>query len=370
MAWLHDVNKLTHLRLKPSNILFFSHGSHTWKSKVADYDLGFVSDDIVPGKYSHAQYSAQAISADSKKIPDEDSRKAADVWSFGMLMYTLFTYKEPFANPEDKKKKATDVKELSKLFENIHSPALQDFLLNCCKPENRLSFGQIVKISEKDDFFPQILKELDLTETVINKIWELAVKFPLEVVSKDTFKFKDFYEFLVKFLILEDKPEEAHYLKQALRLTYFIKASEKDPQNIPLENFSIVCKLFKFANENDKEGFVQRIAEVFKADWFYGSVDRMDAQKQLEDLTTKKKCNSMYFIVRYSNSKQFCITFLRKEKDPKGNPWWENAIIDPALAVKDGGYVNYVTNFKPSLLKHEPVPTLAKTFKPYKKEQK
>jgi len=291
------------------------------------------------------------------------------VWSFGMLFYTLFTYKEPFANSEDKKKKATDDKELSKLFDNVRSSTLKTFLLNCCNPnpENRLSFSKIVEISEKDNFFPQILKELDLTEVVINTIWNEALK-SLEV-SKDTFKFKDFHKFLVKYLALDKKPEEAHYLKQALRLTYFIKSSEKDPPNIPRENFTIVCRLFKFANENDKEGFVQRIVEVFKADWFYGSVDRMDAQKQLEDLTNKKKSPLMYYIVRYSNSKQFCITFPRKEKDPKGNIW-EHAIIDADLAVKDGGYFKYVTNFKQTLLKHETVPTLVKTFKPYSKTKK
>jgi len=117
---------------------------------------------------------------------------------------------------------------------------------------------------------------------------------------------------------------------------------------------------------------------VFKADWFYGCVDRDDAQKKLETLTNNKRgllSPPVFFIVRYANSKQLCFTF--QNLDGK----WENSNIDPNLAFQDNGYVKYVTQFQKNMeakmnqhiwnshkFTHETVPNILKTFKPFLEE--
>jgi len=105
---------------------------------------------------------------------------------------------------------------------------------------------------------------------------------------------------------------------------------------------------------------IKRVVEVFKADWFYGFIDRVEAEKQLKALADKNK-NSTHtnFIVRYANSRQFCFTYQKKDLG------FEHSNIEPGLALSSGGYEKYVSNYKRMVLKHEPV-SLRKSFSPYK----
>jgi len=146
-------------------------------------------------------------------------------------------------------------------------------------------------------------------------------------------------------------------------LPYFLKLGQPDPTKMSRVNFSSIGRLFKFTKKKD-DTFIQRIVEVFKADWFYGSVDRNDAQNQLEAFSNKKTDHHNYFIIRFANSKQLCFTY-------KANNNWENSNIEPDLAFKEG-YSKYVSKYQPLKmvvsLKHEAVPSLQKTFLPYKKK--
>jgi len=202
-----------------------------------------------------------------------------------MLLYTLFTYKEPFPGADKIKIQNVTEDELSKLFDEkkIGSKTLKNLLMDCCKlkPADRLSFRKIIDKEKK--IFPEILRELDLTETLIEDIWDKALK---EYNTKDI-EFSKFHEYLIKYFKLEKKPEEAYYLKEALRLPFLLKLGEQDPKYMTRDNFGILARLFKVTKKND-DSFTTRIVEVFKADWFYGSVDRNESQKQLEYLTKKK----------------------------------------------------------------------------------
>jgi len=284
-------------------------------------------------------------------------KKLADVWAFGMILYTLFMYKEPFPGLDKIKIQNVNEDELSELFgeKKIGSKALKNLLMECCKlkPSERGSFRKII---EKEKVrFSEILRELDLTETLIVEIWDKASN---EYKTKDI-EFSKFHEYLIKYFSLEKKPEEAYYLKEALRLPFLLKLGVQDPKYMTRDNFGILARLFKFTKKNDVS-FVTRIVEVFKADWFYGGVDRMESQKHLEHLTKNKPDGSTYFIIRYASSKQLCFTFQRDAK-------WENSVIETSTAIsKDGGYSKYVEQFKTRVqLKHEPVTTLYKTFKSY-----
>jgi len=128
----------------------------SWRCKVSDYDLGFLRDDN-PTKFSHSQYYAPEMFSDSFSVSTDADKKAADVWEFGMLMYTLFTYKEPFPNKEgdtDVKNKITKVADgdlLVKLFDNLNSKSLKKLLLDyCCKraPNERSPSSKIKEAFE------------------------------------------------------------------------------------------------------------------------------------------------------------------------------------------------------------------------------
>jgi len=203
---------------------------------------------------------------------------------------------------------------------------------------------------------------LDVTETITDNIWEKALK-DCKAKTKDSIEFKKFNDFLVEYFHLKKKPEEAHYLKEALRLPYFLKLGVPDPTYITRDNFAVLGRLFKFTKKAD-ESFIQRIVDVFKADWFYGGVDRNEAQKQLEAVQ-KSKSEGTYFIIRFANSQQLCFTY---KKDANN---WDNSNIEASQALK--GYVNYINQYtapQQKVFKHEPVKTLQKTFSPYQSPKK
>jgi len=95
---------------------------------VADYDLGFLVDESNPPdtKFSHYQYYAPELFSDSFVASPDVEKKAADVWAAGMLLYTLFTYKEPFPNADVRKRNVTDSEVLKISFslnsKNIEKP--------------------------------------------------------------------------------------------------------------------------------------------------------------------------------------------------------------------------------------------------------
>jgi len=283
------------------------------------------------------------------------------VWSVGMLLYTLFTYKEPFPDVKKKIQSVTD-NELSKLFgDNITSKTLKTLLMDFCKrtPSDRLTFRKIIDKFEKNQSQNQILKELDFTETLIQIIWEKAKEDCKATNDIEPIDFNMFYLFLFGYCQVK-KPEEAHsyYLKEALRLPYFLKLGEPDPKYMTRDNFGVIARLFKLTKKND-DSFLQRIVDLFKEDWFYGGVDRIEAQRQLE-ATQRKKSDGTYFIVRFASSKQLCFTFKKDEKEPQD---WENSTIDTNNALKPG-YAKYISQFVLLKgLKHDPIAAL-KTFKP------
>jgi len=91
----------------------------------------------------------------------ETVKKAADVWAAGMILYTLFTYKEPFPN-SDVKNTIQNITEdgLSKLFENLGSKTLKNLLMDCCKLKDRLTFREIIGKYEKIKHFSNNYKRI------------------------------------------------------------------------------------------------------------------------------------------------------------------------------------------------------------------
>jgi len=239
--------------------------------------------------------------------------------------------------------------------------------MDCCKkkPDERLTFSKIIDKYVKTQYFKEILKELDATENIILYIWENALKAGSPTLPKENkeIEFTKFYDFLIKHFRLK-KPEEIYYLKEVLRLPYFLKLGVPDPPTMTRENFAVIGSLFKFTKKRD-DSFIERMLEVFKAEWFYGTVDRLEAQKQLEALTKSKNSTTPYFIVRFANSKQLCFTYKKKD----GN--WDHSNIEPGVALERESYAKYIEWWaQTNRIKHDPVTSLQKSFQPYNPPKK
>jgi len=255
---------------------------------------------------------------------------------------------------------------------------------DCCKkdPSQRLTFNQITDKYEKLKQFHNILEELEKTDAIIEEIWNDAMS--ICTASNRGFEFNSFFSFLIEhFSLTQEKHEEQrYYLKQALRLPFGRMPLNRDPDYISREYFGIVCNLFKFTDAKDP-GFIERILDVFKAEWFYGCVDREDVQRKIEDKSQKDMRGSsgwiqsilslsgnstispVNFIVRYANSKRFCFTYKMKDT------WYHNN-IEPQDAYKRHGYSNFVSEYAkatlswPTPLKYTVIPNIEKSFVPYK----
>jgi len=308
-----------------------------------------------PRQYFAPEMFDEKISVDI----DIYSGYKADVWSFGMLLYTLFTNKAPFDGPsyeevKNKIKKCTE-DDLKALFSPLR-PAVVAVLKKFCKivPSERLSLSKFENENCKGEPFLEILKEMDATKGITNQIWEKAMKLA-ETKSKyheneKSIEFNEFYNFLQDYFKINN-PEEAHYLKEALRMVN--RLQNGDPKTMSYQKFEILCNIFQFTEPNDP-WFIKRIVQLFKQDWFYGAVDRGQAQVSISKNSSKKE----KFIVRFSNNDKLCITFKDKEKRKDG---WEHAVIDDA-AWTASGYKSYIEDFaKTKGLEHENI-DLEKTF--------
>jgi len=247
------------------------------------------------------------------------------------------------------------MKKVWKLSGSLNSKTLKNLFMDCCKPspKDRLTFREIIgKYDQKSVL--QILKELDLTETLIESIWSSELKCKEQYID-----FNTFHAELIKYFRIQKKPEAIHYLKEALRLPFFLKFGQPDPLHMTRDKFGVIGRIFRFTKQKD-DGFIERIVELFKSDWFYGCVNREEAQKQLEAFS-KKKSDGIHFIVRFSNSNQLCFTY-------KNANIWENSIIEPDRVFTKEGYAKYVEQYqqRSKFNKHEVVPSLQKTFSPYK----
>jgi len=196
---------------------------------------------------------------------------------------------------------------------------------------------------------------MDTTKGITEDIWEKRNKVKVPQNRKHI-EFNEFYDFLQAYFKIKN-PEEAHYLKEALRMVYRSKVQSADPITMSHQKFEVLCNIFQFTESNDP-WFIKRIVQLFEQDWFYGAVDRIQAQ---ESISKKKKD---IFIVRFSNYDKLCITFKdNKKKD------WEHAVIDD-VAWTTSGYKCYIEDFaKQSGLEHENI-SLEKTFKPFEKNKR
>jgi len=338
---------------------------------VSDYELGFPNEDDTFKNYSHVQYYAPEMCGDITRVNIIDLKPKADVWSYGMLLCTLFTYPdqnlaEPFANLKDLDAVKQEIKNLTDekikaLFGKIPSKTLQELLLDCCRasPKQRLSFEQLEEkydSNKEDDLFSKILQEMDNTAAVINKIWNDAISNKVSSTQQG-FEFAKFLQFLTNDCFkLKRDTEGYHYLLQALRLPYWLRPNDDNPKSISREQFEKVCKLFKFTKEDEQsnyQNFIKRIVDLFSQKYFYGSVQRETVQVALDKKNTIANwwAATIAYVVRYSQQGQFCVTF--KNKNVQGG--FEHATIDPTAALNAEGYSSYIKKYKKSLQKNRKI---------------
>eukprot|EP01105_Mastigella_eilhardi_P006326 TRINITY_DN1793_c0_g1_i1.p1 TRINITY_DN1793_c0_g1~~TRINITY_DN1793_c0_g1_i1.p1 ORF type:complete len:551 (-),score=148.98 TRINITY_DN1793_c0_g1_i1:177-1799(-) len=89
MSWIHDILNMVHRDLKPANLLL----DENFRVKVTDF--GF-TEIYKPHQEKPVQMKGTALYTAPEVWKMEECSKASDVYSFGLILWELYTEEEPF----------------------------------------------------------------------------------------------------------------------------------------------------------------------------------------------------------------------------------------------------------------------------------
>ena len=232
IEYLH-VNFLCHRDLKPENILL----TKSKKAKLTDFGFTtFSFDDLNSGKCGSYGYAAPELFT-SKKY---DGRKA-DIWSIGVLAYTIFSKKCPFPDKNDSPHVYMDLIDYSLVPSKI-IPFIKDCLqinpnnrpnitrlrsYNCFRDIKRAPFYQ-----QEFDYNSQILNPFS---QIISRISELLNTSSIEIHNS----------------LLENQPNRTKVLYFLLESHFNEVLTEFPQNNLCISSYSNEDPfLNKFNNKN------------------------------------------------------------------------------------------------------------------------
>lgn len=295
MNWLHRMKPpFLHLDLKPANLLV----DKNWTVKVADFGLSKIQgdDDTAGGS---PFYMAPEVLLGRSVTPK------ADVYSFGVLLWELYTRKKPwsgvFENEDELVNAVCDEGERPEI--PADCPKQLAALIKRCwaeEPDDRPSFQEIID----QQVFDKILVEHAITDEKGCAFW---TKFFLSQMKTDWI---EFWTCMINFLgiphtqVIPDPDPRLQLFKRCLIESGEGKDVEKG--KICREAFHKFCCYygpFEYAS-------IDRLHAVASKPWFHGDLSK----KKAEALLTKTKKNGMW-LVRYSTSPgDFIISVLTYKK--------------------------------------------------------
>lgn len=355
MSWLHEQNEdYKHLRLKPSNILF----TRDWKIKVTDYGLGLphkyvVEKDLdnVLFENKHAHYSAPEIFLDHPTCAQASQR--SDLWSFGMLLYSLLTEQFPYSD-------AKDFKEVSKLVSERVVPDLPRntpdtllALIQKCWQKTPDKRGTFKDISANDQWERISTEAQSAGQKDAQTIWDDAVKTLQGGNAKtQSIPWDHFSTVFWKFLGIDNSKDKKNYNTKCLQAMLGIpfNLQGKPPEVLKSNYFNFIKILGPLRTQGaDAAAFIGNIVELCRNKWFYGVADRakaeaainlnLNASTSFAKFITKdpKKVKNPYLVrISANQGYVFCLSFLL---DSSGKI--EHTLIQPE-SYRDEGFISYL----------------------------
>eukprot|EP01105_Mastigella_eilhardi_P025086 TRINITY_DN6714_c0_g1_i1.p1 TRINITY_DN6714_c0_g1~~TRINITY_DN6714_c0_g1_i1.p1 ORF type:complete len:685 (+),score=198.09 TRINITY_DN6714_c0_g1_i1:86-2056(+) len=308
MNWLHGICKIVHRDLKPANLLLDEH------NRVKVTDFGF-SETIrqnrnmkdMKGPKGTALYMAPEV------MGMREFNEKADVYSFGLIMYELFTGLEPFSNYSD--------------IDTFYNAVCVRHERPVIPPERRRQLPptlvQLIykcwdKQADVRPLFPEVLHELEvcMVESQIENaqaraFWQANFFNPLqEVVSTD-----EFAGALRKALALDDSNAEAldafqDFIGVPQTASSIIDSSVKV---VSMQRFNQFFLWFgPFVCQGAGNAIFAEITELLGKDWFHG-----DLSRDASEIRLMKKDEGTFLVrLSYSDERQTPFTISKVRKTP------------------------------------------------------
>eukprot|EP01087_Luapelamoeba_hula_P021520 TRINITY_DN7544_c0_g1_i1.p1 TRINITY_DN7544_c0_g1~~TRINITY_DN7544_c0_g1_i1.p1 ORF type:complete len:591 (-),score=120.13 TRINITY_DN7544_c0_g1_i1:88-1860(-) len=286
MNWLHHAcPPILHLDLKPANLLV----DESWNVKVGDFGLSKINrTGTSRGLLGSPVYMSPEM------LLNLDYDEKTDVYSFGMVMYELFTGDEPFSKQfkaiQDLIEAVVKKNERPKLPPNC--PKRLANLIKACwntVPSKRPGFEEMLA----ENAFEKAAVEAVIRDKIGQEIW---TKHFLE---QDSIYWDDFEKVFAEHtrLMPSDGPKMA-LLKSIL--------ADNEKSKLTIDNWARALECF--GPLETPGAFLDTIAATFAKEWFYGPLSESEANSLL---TTQ---NNGTFIVRFSSDPgSFTLTTKTRE---------------------------------------------------------
>jgi serine/threonine protein kinase len=280
-------NKYLHLDLKPSNILITKH----YNTKLADFGMSQSANQNNQVKVGTAMYMAPEI------WKEEGVSAAADVYSFGLVLYALFLEQQPF---ETILGKSTDEFWKEKLRDEVTFPKtcpknLKELVSSLTKSEatDRPSLEEIVK----NNYLIDLLNGNEKFKS----IWEQNFKDRESI---------HLIEFIIKFFEkYEVKPPPLANIRKSVVYKCFKSIMTKSSSMIGPSDVERFVKLMSPLDES-AEDIIRKAKDLLSDECFWGQLTEDDAKVIL----AKSKHNKTY-IIRFSVTEQgrYAISYTKNK---------------------------------------------------------
>jgi serine/threonine protein kinase len=324
MSWLHGSNNpIIHHDLKPSNCLI----DKNFRIKISDFGLSIMKPK---GSFVHSDFpKGTAVYMAPEVYQGEDYDEKCDVYSFGIILWEIYTREEPYKDSRQNLSVETFCDAVSN--ENLRPEISEDcpiniktLILDCWEedPDARPSFSTIV------DRLNNIIIEEAILDTTGRNFWKRNLN------NKEKIPWSQFIREFSKFIGFERYETDKELLSLVQCMEVLFATEESGQHFVTLEHFGKMLDFFgPIRREGSKNLFLPNLKNIISQNWFHGEISTQEADARLYYK------NPGTFLIRFSSSERGYFTISQREVDNQSGGLRHVRIKHPPL--KDEYSVKY-----------------------------
>lgn len=292
LSWLHGINHICHRDLKPANLLV----DENFRVKVTDFGFAEIKP---PDRFLKDKFGPRgtALWMAPEVMQQQEFDESIDVYSFGIVLWEIYTTEEPFGQYDDWDTfyKAVCEKGVRPPIPDDCPPSLK-YLMEACWSADRKKRPPFNEIVFRLD---EVLIDAALDDEKARSFWKKYFLVPKGELQEKV-SWSDFCRALGRATKIKDRDR-------------FFQLSKLLVQEgrVTLDRFQQVVVWFgHFFVAGEVEGALTELNNIVTADWYHGDIEKDKAESRLNDQP------SGAFLVRLSTTYAeypFTISMTKKQ---------------------------------------------------------